>query len=453
MKLSFCDIKRQTFLLRECVNIPYAAYYSSNRWAFARRIIAVFYGLSLCMQIFIFLPFLKQLRAIRLHDECFNFICTGHYVDQDFVKFLDDENDELKSLIRVHRIDNDTKTDCRRSELAQYISVIFSVLGTWLNLLSSSIKGSHNFYKNYLVLKHFRRDFLPELMRQRHFEKIGHPKNPTLLIFADEGNPRIQVFLRLNVVQEFNFSKMIHIQHGLVSEKTLEWNHSIADTFFVISQKTKEYLDALYSGSRAVLLTGPYVRKSVDAVVAEGRVSDQDNGLILLQPYVQSFGTAKEYLDLWQKVADFCGAHPNKKWIVRMHPVQNFTNKLNKIFSLKNCVMDNTTSLETQIHISDFTIGISSQTSYEVISSGKPLLLIRHGNMRIAKEFEQEFALHLCDVNFLRDKYTTIDLEREFAKSEITRSKKDLAIAPFTNEEVRQNFVQCLKKVKQNDET
>ena len=453
MKLSCCKIKTQIGLLSECINIAYAAYYSISRWNLSRRVLTVFYGFYKCLEVIIFLPFLKKMPGLKLKDQEFNFICTRHYVDQDFVNFLNDMDDELTSLISVQRLDDNIEVNAGSLKFQQSIWIILSILGTWLNLLVSSVKGNDKFYKSYLVLKHFRVDLLPELVREQHCNLADGNLNSSVILFADEGSPRIQAFLRLSGVSENKCLRRVHIQHGVVSENTLEWNYSIADTFFVISQKTKKYLDELFGGSKTIFLTGPYVRKRPDAAASDDMLCDGNNGLILLQPYVKQFGKTEEFLHLWEKVAAFCRVHSQKRWIVRMHPVQNFTQQLKEIFSIQNCKIDNTAKLESQINGSDFVIGISSQTSYEVISCGKPLLLIRHSNMNIAENFEHDFSLHLCDVNLLFNNHITIDYEAEMAKSQITRSRQDLGIAPFTYEEVRNNFLICLKKVKQKNET
>ena len=453
MKLSCCKIKTQIRLLSECVNISYAAYYGDHRWNLIHRVITVLYGFFKCFEIVVSLKDLKKLPAQELSDRAFNVMSTGHYVDLDFVNFLNDVDDELRSLTHVHRLDENSKLDVCGPNLRQIIVIILILYSTWLNLLLSFVKGGKSFYKNYLVLKHFREDLLPELIRVRHSTKDFDRHDPLIIMFTDEGNPRIQAFLRFSGVKEDQCIRMVHIQHGVVSEDTSEWNYSIADTFFVISQSTKIYLDRLFGEARKVFLTGPYVRKRLDSLACRYMSDDRNNGLIILQPYVKQFGSTEEFLNLWSSVADFCGEHSEKTWIVRMHPVQNFSKELVEIFSIKNCILDNVTKLEAQIHRSDFVIGISSQTSYEVIASGKPLLLLRHRNMCIAENFEKDFSSHTCDVNLLTNKYAIIDYERESLKSEITKNREGLEIAPFTSEEVRKNFLKCLKKVKQSDET
>ena len=453
MKLRCFKIKNQARILSECVNISYAAYYGDHRWNFSHSVIAVLHGFLKCFEIVISLQYLKKLPAQELNGQAFNVISTGHYVDLDFVNFLNDVDDELKSLIHVHRLDENSKLGISGPDLPQIFFIILITFSTWIKLLFSSLKGGKSFYKNYLVIKHFRADLLPELIRVRHCVKDFDLHNPIIIMFADEGNPRIQAFLRLSGVKKDQRIRLVHVQHGVVSEDTSEWSYSIADTFFVISQRTKNYLDRLFGEARKVFLTGPYVRKRFDPVVSKYASCDANNGLIILQPYVKQFGSKEDFLNLWLRVAKFCGEHPHKNWIVRMHPVQNFSKELTEIFSIKNCIFDNVTKLEAQIHQSDFVIGISSQTSYEVIASGKPLLLLRHGNMCIAENFEQDFLLHTCDVNLFIDRYKVIDYEREALKSKVTKSRDALGIAPFTHEKVRKNFLKFLKKVKQSDET
>ena len=221
-------------------------------------------------------------------------------------------------------------------------------------------KKQNNYLTYHLIIKHFQNDILPELFRH---EGSNSTKHNLLLAVTDEANPRFQTWYRLSSPALGLRCKLIHIQHGIISSESQEWHKSISDVF-VMSPKTKKYVQRVLGPEKEVFSVGSYLRTDIP-----NRSTPKHNQLnqilVLFQPYVSQFGSENDYLGIYKKLGILADKNQKRRWKLRFHPVQTHSKQIKNYFRSANCIIDRTDDLTVQIQEAAAVMGISSQTSYK----------------------------------------------------------------------------------------
>ena len=444
MKLINCNINHYLDVCVGSVEQVYEAYYRQTTWSFIKRMLSLVLVFGRTLRIWVAIMQSKPLEQLDFHDgQYFYFINTGNYVSESFITFLESRNDMLLDKFFVRNLCNNEIND----ELRLKKKIKLKIFGLSLLVLYAFLKNiwkKQNSYLTYhLIIKHFQNDILPELFRHEGSNSTNHN-----LLFAvtDEANPRFQTWYRLTSPSLGLGSKLIHIQHGIISSESQEWHKSISDVFFVMSPKTKKYVQRVLGPEKKVFSVGPYLR-SDKTNKSTANHSQLNQVLVLFQPYVSQFGSENDYLGIYQLLGILAAKNLKIRWKLRFHPVQTHSKQIKSYFKSTNCIIDRTEELTVQIQEASAVLGISSQTSYEVVACKKPLFLIRGDFMSISSEFESEFKDHLVNISDLERTLDCFDYEIEVEKSKHTSNFGDLSVATYSYDKVRHNIFQALMEI------
>ena len=445
MKLTNFNKKQYLDVCVGSVTQVYEAYYRGVTWTLRKRMLSIILALVRIVKIWVAIIQSNSLEQLNLYDKNnLFFIHTGNYVSDSFITFLKTRNDMLLDKFSVRYLSNLTDVDIFRPGSKLKIKIFGLSLLILYHLLKNICKKQNRYLIYHLIIKHFEHDILPELFRKND---IRSELQPLLIAVTDEANPRFQAWYRLNTPLFHSTSKLIHIQHGIISSESQEWQRSIADIFFVMSSKTNTNLQKIFLTKKQVFIIGPYLRQPENTVSITKNLK-QDEILVLLQPYVAQFGSEDNYLSLYRQLGILAAQNQARQWRLRFHPVQTHSSQIMQFFNSTNCIIDNKEELSIQIKGALAVLGICSQTSYEVITCKKPLFLIRTNSMSISTEFDKEFSNHIIDIAELGCALNNFQYETEIEKSKNTLNSPNLSIAPFSHDEVRQKICQALMEIK-----
>lgn len=386
--------------------------------------------------------------ALQSHFSCV-FIDTGNYVSSGFLDFLKASNLESKKpkiLFRRQKLKTSSFTHANSFQcLSVYLQVVCFCALQIFYLFRALFSSDEMFVTRYVTAKHLKHEILPALVMRRRGKKVFSK----LALVSDEANPLFRAWWLQQSDLERHMPKLVHLQHGIILDNPNEWLHSLADSFLLIGGSAVEHVAQLLGPERKSYIVGSYLTPFTDALSLK-ELTQAKYCLVCLQPYVPQFGSHEDYLDLLEALNDIFTELPSMQFLVRPHPGQKETKFLNRKFKAPNVEIDNSQDLSQQIYCCEIGLTFFSQTSYEFIAQGKPLVLVTTPNLEISKKFRDEFSGHFVSIDSLKSFLKDVDLqvERERSKSTFNQSNLSMVLLPMA--ETRMKIEDALIEILQD---
>lgn len=382
------------------------------------------------------------------HSSCI-FIDTGNYVSSGFLDFLNASNVELKKPKILFRRQKLKTKSFAYSNSFQYLSVYLKVVCFCalqiFYLLRSLFSSDEMFVSRYVAAKHLKHDILPALLMQRSGEKM-HSK---LILVSDEANPIFRAWWLQQSYLESHMPKLVHLQHGIILDNPNEWLHSLADSFLLIGGSAAEHVAQLLGPDRKSYIVGSYLT-TLTETLSSTELTELRYCLVCLQPYVPQFGSHENYLDLLRALDDIFNELPSMQFVLRPHPGIKGVKNLNRKFKAPNVIIDNSQDLSEQIFCCEIGLTFFSQTSYEFVAQGKPLVLVATPNLELPKKFKDEFSGHFVSIDCLKSYFEEVDLQVERERSTNTFHQSDLSMVLLPMTETRMKIEDALIEILQD---
>lgn len=386
--------------------------------------------------------------ALQSHSSCV-FIDTGNYVSSGFLNFLDTSNVESKKPKIVFRRQKlKTKIFAYSNSfqcLSVYLQVVCFCALQIFYLLRSLFSSDEMFVSRYVTAKHLKHDILPALLMPRSGENIFSK----LVLVSDEANPLFRAWWLQKRDVESHIPKLAHLQHGIILDNPNEWRHSLADSFLLIGGSAMDHVAQLLGPDRKSYIVGSYLTTLTEASSSK-ESTESRYCLVCLQPYVPQFGSQENYLDLLIALDDIFNELPDMRFLVRPHPGMKGKKVLNHKFKAPNVIIDNSKDLSEQIFCCEIGLTFFSQTSYEFVAQGKPLILVSTPNLELPKKFKDEFSGHFVGIESLKSYLDDIDLQVERERSMSTFHKSDLSMVLLPMAETRMKIEDALIEILQD---
>jgi hypothetical protein len=387
--------------------------------------------------------------ALQSHSSCV-FIDTGNYVSSGFLDFLEASNVESKKPKIVFRRQKLKTISFAYSNSFQCLSVYLQVVCFCalqiFYLFRALFTSDEMFVSRYVTAKHLKHEILPALLMRCSGEKVFSK----LALVSDEANPLFRAWWLQQSDFERHMPKLVHLQHGIVLDNPNEWRHSLADSFLLIGGSAVKHVARLLGPERKSYIVGSYLTPFTDAL-SSIELTESRYCLVCLQPYVPQFGSHEDYLDLLGALNDIFTELPGMRFMVRPHPGQKETKFLNRKFKAPNVEIDNSQALSQQIYCCEIGLTFFSQTSYEFVAQGKPLVLVSTPNLEeVSKKFKDEFSGHFVGIDCLKLYLEGLDLKVERERSLNTFQQNDLSMVLLPMADTRMKIESALIEILQD---
>lgn len=386
--------------------------------------------------------------ALQSHSSCV-FIDTGNYVSSGFLDFLaasDVESKKSKIVFRRQKLKTINFAYSNSCQcLSVYLQVVFFCALQIFYLFRALFTSDEMFVSRYVTAKHLKHDILPALLMQCSGEKISSK----LALVSDEANPLFRAWWLQKSDIERYMPKLVHLQHGIILDNPNEWRHSLADSFLLIGGSSVKHVARLLGPEKKSYIVGSYLTPFTDAL-SSSELTESRYCLVCLQPYVPQFGAHEDYLDLLGALNDIFTELPAMRFVVRPHPGQKETKFLIRKFNAPNVEIDNSQTLSQQIYCCEVGITFFSQTSYEFIAQGKPLILVTTSNLKINEKFRDEFSGHFVGIDCLKSYLEDVDILVERERSSSTFHQSDLSMVLLPIAKTRMKIEDALIEILQD---
>jgi len=387
--------------------------------------------------------------VLQSHSSCV-FIDTGNYVSSGFLDFLEASNVESKKPKIMFRRQKLKTISFAYSNSFQCLSVYLQVVCFCalqiFYLFRALFSSDEIFISRYVTAKHLKHEILPALLMRRSGEKVFSK----LALVSDEANPLFRAWWLQQCDLERHMPKLVHLQHGIILHNSNEWRHSLADSFLLIGGSAVKHVARLLGPERKSYIVGSYLTPFTDALSLT-ESTESRYCLVCLQPYVPLFGSHENYLDLLSALDDIFNELPTMRFVVRPHPAQKGVKVLNRKFKAPNVEIDNSQALSQQIFCCEIGLTFFSQTSYEFVAQGKPLVLVSTSNLEeVSKKFKDEFSGHFVGIDGLKLYLEELDLKVERERSLNTFQQNDLSMVLLPMAETRMKIEDSLIEILQD---
>lgn len=391
----------------------------------------------------------SEVETLHTSNSSCVFIDTGNYVSSGFLNFLDVSNVESKKpKIMFRRQKLKTKSFAYSNSfqcLLVYLQVLCFCALQIFYLLRSLFSSNEMFVSRYVAAKHLKHEILPALLMQRSEEKFFSK----LTLVSDEANPLFRAWWLQQSYLESHMPKLVHLQHGIILDNPNEWLHSLADSFLLIGGSAVEHVAQLLGPNRKSYIVGSYLTTLTESL-SSSELTESRYCLVCLQPYVPQFGSHENYLDLLRALDDIFKELPCMRFVLRPHPGTKGVKVLNRQFKAPNAIIDNSQDLSEQIFCCEIGLTFFSQTSYEFIAQGKPLILVSTPNLELPKKFKDEFSEHFVNIDCLKSYLEDIDLKVECERSTSTFHQSDLSMVLLPVAKTRMKIEDALIEILQD---